>query len=118
MSYVVVCSPTPRVDRITAVITSPFVTAPHTVLSHYAPLSALVTVLISCINSPLVHWLCRSVPSLSRLPGIDSAVRRRYKGAMLMPKIGYGTNKLSTATSSPAASSSSVYRTCASSSCC
>lgn len=25
--------------------------------------------------------------------GIDSQVRRRYKGAMLMPKIGYGTNK-------------------------
>ena len=24
--------------------------------------------------------------------GIDSCVRRRYKGSMLMPKIGYGTN--------------------------
>jgi len=25
--------------------------------------------------------------------GIDSAVRRRYKGEILMPNIGYGTNK-------------------------
>jgi len=25
--------------------------------------------------------------------GIDSCVRRRYKGSMLMPKIGYGTTK-------------------------
>nr|DAD39971.1 TPA_asm: hypothetical protein HUJ06_014295 [Nelumbo nucifera] len=34
-----------------------------------------------------------TIPFLSRKIGIDSRVRRKFKGCTLMPKIGYGLDK-------------------------
>jgi len=53
----------------------------------------LVNNLYGSMNANLFKYTCGWQPSWRRPKGIDSRVRRKFKGCALMPNIGYGSDK-------------------------